>query len=163
MNLAYVAGFIDADGCIGFAKNRSSVYPRLIITNTDKAVLEEMQTAFGGDIKPLSKRKDNWKQGYYLRLSWSKAVDLIAKVQPWLRIKQDQAAAIFAWDAIRLGTGKKTSDERQQYHEAIDFLLAYMTWLNKRGPCLEENPLDSEMKAIALSVAEKAKKKARKS
>lgn len=42
-DLAYIAGFIDGEGCIGLSprnKQRTRCYPYLRVANTDKKILE---------------------------------------------------------------------------------------------------------------------------
>ncbi len=41
MNLQYAAGFVDGEGCINFAKTRSSIYPRVLVTNTNIEILKD--------------------------------------------------------------------------------------------------------------------------
>lgn len=132
MNIAYVAGLIDGEGCINFCKCRDSVYPRLFITNTNQEILELLQEKYGGDINPLSLRKENWKQGYSWRVSWSKAVDLLEKVYPYLIIKRRQAQTVFAWDACR-----PNNEDR----EALQLLVDQMHWLNKKGNAVSVEPI----------------------
>lgn len=158
MNLAYVAGIFDGEGCVNFSRVRKSAYIRVLITNTDKTLLDDIQRQFGGDVKPLACRKAGWKQGFQWCLSWSKAVDFLEKVSPWLRVKKQQAATAFAWDAIRIGPGKHGSEKVLEHRHAIDLLVDYLHWLNQKGNPTRENPLNS---AIALSVARKSKRKSK--
>lgn len=146
--LAYIAGLFDGEGCITFCKVRTSIYPQVTITNTDLDLLENLKEMYGGNIQRLSKREDNWKQGYYWRLSWTRAVDFLSSIQPWLQIKDRQAQAVFAWNAIRLGQGKVTNNIKQEYAESVGLLVEYMHWLNKKGPALEINPLEKYLNAV---------------
>lgn len=149
MNLAYAAGFLDGEGNIGFGRCRASVFPRVLIVNTERNVLEAFRSRFGGDIKPLSGRKSNWKQGWVWRLSWSRAVNFLAKLEPHMRIKNRQAHTVFAWDAIRPGRGAKWDQS------ALGLVTQRMTWLNQKGSVTGQDPID----AIALSVARKYAKR----
>lgn len=145
MNLAYVAGFFDGEGCVGFARCRSTIFPRILVTNTNRDVLEELQANFGGDIKPLSLRKEAWKQGYSWRLSWSKAVDFLERIHPYLRLKSRQAETVFAWDAIRVGRGNRCAVEMAEYHNACDLLISRMRWLNQKGIIQGADPIEAEL------------------
>jgi len=104
--------------------------------------LESIKEQFGGDIKPLALRKEGWKQGYSLRICWSRAVSFLDKIKPWLLIKSLQAETVFAWDAIRPRTGKMTNVARAEYQDAVDLLRARMTWLNKKGENSEIDPIE---------------------
>jgi hypothetical protein len=142
MNIQYAAGFVDGEGCIGFAKTRTSIFPRVLVTNTNLEILNEFKEKWGGDIKPLSLRKENWKQGYYWRISWAKAVNFLSDIEPYLKIKNRQAHAVFAWDEIRPGRGGKADKD------SFDFLVSYVHWLNKKGINNEKNPLDVVLESI---------------
>lgn len=157
----YLAGLIDGEGCLRFNKVRGSLYPVLLITNTNLELLEELKTAFGGNIQPLSKRKENWKQGYYWRISWTRAVEFLSHVEPELRIKKRQAHVIFAWQAIRPGRGTHKKFDP----DAADLLLRQMAYLNRKGKSeVEVEPAEQLLNeifagnAIALSKAGKSNK-----
>ena len=143
MNLAYVAGFFDGEGCVSFCRVRSSFYPRVLITNTDLYVLKEIQNKFGGDIRKLVGRKKNWKQCYMLRICWSSAVDFLDKISPYLRIKDRQAHTVFAWAAIKPGRGKHSAEVQESYQAVMEMLCDRMKWLNKRGVNNDPDPIDA--------------------
>lgn len=144
MNLAYVAGLMDGEGSIGFTRSRSAMVPRVSITNTNLDLLDSLKSAFGGYITPLTGRKSGWKQAYAWVINNSKAVDFVARLEPWLRIKHEQVWLLFAWDAIRPGSGKQWSAEAL---ETLDMLNAQSKWLNHRGEGRTEiSPIDAELK-----------------
>lgn len=143
MNLAYAAGFFDGEGSAGFGRARTSIFPRVLVTNTNREILEEFQKAYGGDIQALTKRKPGWKQGWYWRVTWSRAVKFLADIEPYVQIKSDQLSTVFAWDAIRLGSGKQTALKRQEYLDTVELLVDRMHWLNQRGPIQGEDPINA--------------------
>ena len=149
MNRAYIAGFVDGEGCIGFARARKSIYPRVIITNTNVKVLESIRKIYGGDIRPLSGRKANWKQGYSLRLTCDRAVGFLEHIYPWLRLKRNQAITIFLWDAIKLGRGKHSETKQNEYRGTCELLINQIKWLNQKGPQTREEPMAVELRSTA--------------
>jgi hypothetical protein len=134
MNIAYAAGVFDGEGCVQFTRCRTTVYPRVLVTNTNLELLHFFKDTFGGDIQPLSKRQANWKQGYYWRLSWALAVDFLNQISPWLIVKRDHAVTIFAWDACRPGRGKDWD------RDTVDLLVRRLAWLNMKGPLRGDDP-----------------------
>lgn len=140
MNLAYIAGFFDGEGSVGFTRCRSSVYPRVMIVNTNLPVLCSIQRRFGGDIRPLSLRKKGWKVGYVLRLGWSVAVNFLDKISPWVVVKAKQLHTVFAWEAIRPHRGKMTKEEQAVYRDCLTLLQDRMAWLNRKGPSFGTDP-----------------------
>lgn len=144
MNLAYVAGFFDGEGCINFGRCRATIFPRILVVNTDRSILEMLQRKFGGDIKPLSLRKPGWKQGWLWRLSWSRAVDFLSAIEPYVRVKDRQIHTVFAWDAIRPRVGKLTAAKAAEYRDCLELLVKRMHWLNQKGENLEPDPIIAE-------------------
>jgi hypothetical protein len=150
MNLAYLAGLIDADGSIGFTSSKTSLFvPRVTITNTNREILEDVKSFFGGNIQPLSNRKEKWKQAYYWQICNSSAVSFVSRIEKWLRIKKENAWLLYAWDAIR---PKKGGKKTKEIIEAFHLLNDQSKWLNYRGIGRSEiSPIDQELKSIGYS------------
>ena len=142
MNLAYIAGFVDGEGCIQFSRCRKRVFPRVLVVNTDREVLEALQDQFGGRITPLWGRKENWKPCWQWQITWSRAVRFLVGITPWLRLKLPQAQTVFAWNAIKIGPGRKRAAEIAEHDEAVALLVQRMTWLNTRGLRVGDDPID---------------------
>jgi hypothetical protein len=147
MNLAYVAGLVDADGSIGFTSSKSSIFvPRVTITNTNLELLEDIKATFGGNIQPLHGRKEKWKKAYYWQICNSTAVKFVAKIEKWLRIKQENAWLLFAWDFFRQNRKGKISNEDK---DAMCLLNRQSKWLNFRGEGRPQiSPIDEELKSF---------------
>jgi hypothetical protein len=147
--LAYFAGLFDGEGCVGFARVRSSYFVRVLVVNTNREVLEYLQECFGGDIK-AHRRKSGWKQSWQWRLSWSAAINFLELIEPWLRIKENQAHLAFCWDYYRPGPGRGPIKERKRKEAAAanDYIKECFTFLNKRGIHNLEDPIQRELNAI---------------
>ena len=96
-------------------------------------------------------RKENWQQAYQWRLAWTRAVDFVSVIEPFLYLKWPQAHMLFAWDVVRPGMGRPWDEDTKA------FLIDRMHWLNARGVVTTTDPLDA-----TLDVAREAKKKAKK-
>lgn len=151
-DLAYIAGLFDGEGHIGFGAIRSGLFIRVLVVNTDRKILEYLQECFGGDIHALT-RKDGWKQAWQWRLCWSRAIEFVTLIQPWLRIKKPQANIALCWDYHRPGTGgwRNGNDNR----EVNEYLRECITYLNKRGEHDLEDPIKRECD-MALVMAKEA-------
>lgn len=113
ISIEYLAGMIDADGCIQIhaagPKKYNCRYPRLGVTNTDKKLMEDLVEGFGGTfrIKP-DNGKGKLKRTmpcYDWRLDGDTCRNLLAKLLPYLRVKQGRA-----YDVL-LGDSKKSLDD----------------------------------------------------
>ena len=128
-DLAYIAGFLDADGSMSISRYKSDSTVRgwawrirTSFANTDKNVLEWIQSIVGGYIleenpgqldtynskSPLIKRN---KLMHNLNLSSNQSRKFLPYIRPYLKIKQDQADILIK--ALSLsGRGWRLDDER---------------------------------------------------
>ncbi len=67
---------------------------RVSIANTDRQILERIQSEFGGTLASMGWRKPTWKTGYALIWTNAAAARLLAAVAPRLRLKEEQASAL---------------------------------------------------------------------
>ena len=98
--MAYCAGFFDADGSVGVYrkgvgnKNRPSKHKRLHITftNTNKDVLEKIREILGyGGVHLKSKPKNpNWSQGHQLNIYSRQAAKVARFLIPYLKLKKQK-------------------------------------------------------------------------
>lgn len=128
-DLAYIAGLVDGEGCIGFTQvgQYKTWAVRVTITNTNLSILEWVQSIFGGRIQSFHGKKE-WKVGYHLDIRWDSAVAFLEAIEPWLRIKKEQAWVAFGWDIVR-----HRGHTRSPKDGCIELLVAQMKWLNKKG------------------------------
>lgn len=101
---AYMAGIIDGEGCITFIPRaryleRGGLSVRLIITTTDKILVDWLTKEFGGSISICKKGQIQGKivrklDYFYWYLSTRKAVEIIKECYPYLTIKKLQADLI---------------------------------------------------------------------
>ncbi len=148
MNLAYVAGLLDGEGCINFTKCRDIKIPRVSITNTNLEVLEDLKATFGGHIQKSVRTKEQWKPAHHWIISNSASANFLEKLEKWVRIKKEQVWLVLLWDSIRPGTGKHWSPEAK---EALELINSQSKWLNWKGvnrPSI--SPIDQELSAFGV-------------
>jgi hypothetical protein len=131
---AYLAGIIDGEGCIQFARQAGGarrIFPRVLIVNTDLKLLQWISaTVGGGDIASLyrPKEKTNWSPTWVWRFAGSRVVELLVAVEPFVRVKSDQILLVHAWAATKVD-GRATQEDL-----AVEsFIVENMKWLNQRG------------------------------
>ena len=154
---AYIAGFIDGEGCIMFSKQKNShlrntyhYVPRIIIGNTNKEILEQIKEQYGGSIQSRKKQK-GWKQGYVLDMCSRKVYNLAKDIKDFVRIKSEQINLLLEiYDTGVIGDGYKynrrrrnpkngqfesrlpTKDQMSHYAVQEEYYLKFRE-LNKRG------------------------------
>ena len=96
--LAWVAGFLDADGSISIRKQeRGTVSPRYFIvvqaSNRDKIALERLANCFGGKVFRVKQSIDraHYSDCYHWHIASQKAARCLRETMPYLLIKRDQA------------------------------------------------------------------------
>lgn len=136
----YLAGMVDADGCINIVKmarsKRGEVERhelRLQVTNTDKAFIEMIQAQFGGHIRVAGRSNPLHKTAYHWSTQGAQAESIIRQIQPYLIIKKERAEVALQMRATmgqRKGRGYKVPTEVVELRES---LYIKMKHLNQRG------------------------------
>lgn len=95
MDAKYLAGFFDGEGHIGTSlqslKHYRSYALHASITNTNREILEQIRTEYGGNISAKSHLADAWLHQYHIMWYSTAAKEFIAKIAPHLIVKKEQA------------------------------------------------------------------------
>ena len=137
MNIAYVAGFIDGEGCvsIGVAKKRY-VCPNIQVSNTNLTVLKLFKEQFGGSIQNRLDKRKNRRPSWTWWIAANKALKVLEEVKPFLIIKKPQAEILLGLKRCSLKRNKLGRLVRRMTPEIIkdNFeRVAAIRKLNKRG------------------------------
>ena len=87
--LAYIAGFIDGEGCI-----QANSSGRLVVQvgNTVKAPLQLIQDIFGGSVRLYARdKKEEHKPVYRYAIGSLPAIKMLTMLLPYLIVKREQA------------------------------------------------------------------------
>ena len=112
LRVAYIAGLIDADGCLSINKVGEGRYaPSLSFVNTSTVLIELVQKEFGGFIHKKKKVSDNHADVYELNIRESlPLLKATAELIPFLIFKEKKARLVHEYAAsIYLNGGKKLS------------------------------------------------------
>lgn len=138
VDLAYIAAFLDTDGCItvSYGRETKSGYripvPMIAFYNRDLKTLEWIQSIFGGKIydKPRATKEHNIARQLFLRNQFSEIFDCIKLIRPFLRIKKDQADCLVAYLESRRNRGWKPNAHLPPIKNEIE-LAEKIRWLNQ--------------------------------
>jgi len=134
---AYIAGFIDGEGCIALWSSgrprvgRSVVRPCVFLANTNLEVLEWIRevTGLGHISRYIERRSPRHKPLYRLIFSENEIPILLEAVLPYLKVKREQAEIVLAYYKIPTSDGVE-NEETALLALALRDRLAK---LNKRG------------------------------
>lgn len=145
--LAYLAGFIDADGSITIVthhvKNRPSYRAKISAYNCKLAPIQLLKDTFGGGKlryrKPSAsgRNSDKWRECYEWTLTAKQAEIALEKLLPFLMIKRSQAIQCLRLRKIQ----NKHNKAQRRWHPDLDIkcrrifqkLKERCNKLNKRG------------------------------
>jgi hypothetical protein len=117
VDLAYMAAFLDTDGCVTMGSGRKTkightiVSPSVLFYNRDLSTLEWIQSYLGGKIydKPRKTKTHSIARQLFLRKQESEILRAVTLLLPYMRIKNRQAALMKEYLEIRGSRGKKNS------------------------------------------------------
>lgn len=139
--LAYLAGFVDGEGCVGIKKcakqnvSRGYSYSTFIIVkNTRKAPLYLLQEIFGGNVSPDAMRSNpNHSSCWAWQRNGPITVGILKALLPYLIIKKPQAELAIDFQEHRIRqTGRGKCKTNSQYQWEDEFYLKARE-LNRRG------------------------------
>ncbi len=141
----YLAGFVDAEGCLMIAKAKRLDYRRSLysakvsIGNTNRMILEDLQRAYGGILANQPARRAGWKDAYQLIWIGRRVERFLSVVGPHLQIKRRHAKVLLQF----IGHKKKTRQKRvgrafaplpQRVVAYRESLYLQIKKLNAKGP-----------------------------
>ena len=143
----WLAGFIDGEGCIELyyskEKRRNkiypTIYPRIIIANTNKKVIDYIYILFTKNCGYyIQKQNKNWKPCYKITFIRQKALTLLKIIHPYLKVKKDQAKLCldFYQTIKKKQKHRKSGQYRKMNQQTVKkrlILYNKCKLLNKRG------------------------------
>jgi hypothetical protein len=114
-DLAWAAGIIDGEGCISLNQEKRTQYLlRLTVTNTNLLLLTRIQELFGGNICPMKRYQDHWKDRWQWDLKAAKAERALRAVLPYLVAKRQEADIALQARALIGKVGSTHNPNREQ-------------------------------------------------
>lgn len=153
-SLIYLAGMIDADGCIAVTKclqpnsgARNPTYRlQVTVTNTSKVLMDWLTTNFKGTVYARKMPADaNWKQCYSWVINGLQAREILKNLEEYLVVKKDRALLgielLDKWVVDNRGTSKEEVARREsiyrKFRELNEVGLVQRERLNPEAPSTE--------------------------
>ena len=97
IGLAYVAGYIDGEGCITVKGDRKIPTAVVSTSNTFLPLLSLLCEVFGGSIRHIIKYKDVHREAYSWEIYSKDAISFLIRIEPYLIEKRWQSQLIIQW------------------------------------------------------------------
>ena len=129
---AYIAGFVDGEGCISIRESNGrnkTLHIKVVVGNTNPIVLKLMQTLYGGSLNLVHTANKNHKDVWVWSISFNKATPILKDIRPYLMIKRVHAEAAIQFQSLATYSRYPTKDERLVQERFVDIFRM----LNMRG------------------------------
>lgn len=140
VELAYVAGLIDGEGCIHLECSRTTYRPRVSVGMSQPALplLKELQAEWGGTLYQARIQTAKWAAAWTWHTGGPEAARLLRATQPYLRLKREQAREALAvheiWEALTPTKGGQQRRWTPEAREACEWIKQRLHALNAKGP-----------------------------
>lgn len=132
-DLAYIAGIVDGEGCIGLNINRSKTHTsyrvKVAVANSNEWICQWLKLAFGGCVNCTTyshTRKPMWQ---WITTA-NQAVTFLILIRPYLHLKQAQADLAISYQSSRIHHNHLVTDEERAVAEAQRIVMGK---LNQKG------------------------------
>lgn len=102
MEISYLAGLVDGEGCIRLHPSNKGIYrkyyPRLQVTNSYKLLLDMLVSQYGGAIHGPKRGSISTKDCWDWRITGDKARQLLIDLIPFLIVKKEKAIEVLSKD-----------------------------------------------------------------
>lgn len=141
--LAYLAGIMDGEGCIGIytnSKRHRGFQLRVKVTMCEPAAVLLMRQVFGGSLRTRQMRKGGIRPYFEWTLSGKPALACLSRLGPFLILKAPQAQLAIEYNEVRLSMGHRCGQRPYSDDE-----FARLTSMKERLQSLKRVPgtLDS--------------------
>ena len=137
-DLAYIAGFVDADGSVALDRMNKGKWrvPCVNITNTDKGILEWIQGYFGGTITPKKTYEDFHTPSYCLNIRYNNALGLLDWIIVYMKHPKKKVRAKFILDNYKKVTVRNGKYSKEQFAEKDRFERQFFSLIGDETPAV---------------------------
>ena len=130
--LAYAAGIIDGEGCIGIHRRKGHhVVLQVAIHHTSQWLVEWFKMNFGGSVAYFVTKNPNHKDMWAWHLAPKQALEFLILIRPYLQLKRSHADLAIQFQSKRKKWGAAEKSQESTILEEAQRIL--MQQYNKRG------------------------------
>ncbi len=133
--LAYVAGIVDGEGCVGLYHNGQKQYSRVVrvvVANTNEWLIRFLQMQFKGSIyvRKRTFKHPNWNDYWVWEIRSRQASAFLKLILPYLQLKRPQAELAIAYQNRHKVGGLPRTQNNKILDESDKILI---TKINRQG------------------------------
>lgn len=136
LNLAYVAGLFDGEGCFSSYKDSGRLVPQMNICNTNMTLMDEVVRVLGHRYRiRLFRKQHNHKPTATWTVSAKKLIAFVDRLLPFLKAKKEQAFIVRLMARINVthNRSRKNAVEQEWRPWLEEMMDSRLRELNKRG------------------------------
>lgn len=126
IDLAYIAGIVDGEGCISVRKRKVGKKYRytqhnitLIVVNTDKKMIDFLQRIFPAYVMTYQDKKPNCRRMWRWCIESRKAEKILKDILPYLITKKGQAKVAIELSETKKYCGAKSKIKIKEFIETV--------------------------------------------
>jgi hypothetical protein len=131
IDLAYMAGIMDGEGCIHIGCNHHPTsglvkpyyWLESMIGMTDRYICDLFHTRFGGTVRNTEKATEKWRAKWMWRISGKQAAEMLNSLLPYLRLKHKQAELALEFQKRRQRWGSSGKPHDAEILDENDYTL----------------------------------------
>ena len=112
IEVAYLAGFFDGEGCIAINRVRSSLYLQVVQTR-DREPLDRFHAMFGGRVFLSNRRTLSGRTVWTWQLHAEPMFTALEAMLPYLTVKRDEARIALQYKRYPKGTNRLSVEDRE--------------------------------------------------
>ena len=113
-DLAYVAGIIDGEGCIGIYKTKYRYYLTVAVHMTDEWMVTWLASLFSGSKNTYThyRKRSNCKPEWAWQIQGKRALVFLELILPYLKLKRPQAEIAINFQRAKVRPRQLTDEQR---------------------------------------------------
>jgi len=121
-DVAYVAGFMDAEGCICIVKAKTRYFLKVVVANTNSGALRRVQEVMNRNVSMYKDNRKRHSQLFYLAVYGKSAKSFLERIMPYLRVKKTQALLAVDFQSKVQNKPKLPIYVQDNYREQVSLL-----------------------------------------
>ena len=123
INLSYMAGFFDGEGCICIGKSPHGISLICSITQCNEWILQLFKMRFGGTVRLRQPYKAEKYRTFSWNISGGKAGIFLGIIKPYLMLKRAEAELAIQFQMSKGRIGHHLTDNQKAVEEAQRILM----------------------------------------